>query len=216
LVFHGLGASKEVQVPELRQIASAGFTAVVLDNVGHGARRYPDFEARFSSERADQSYFEAVAATAAEVRGLKEAIAEEGWAGVGRIGALSISMGAAVVFGGIASGAPLAAAVTIVGTPVWRHQSFSPHQRLDAFFPTPLLCINCERDETVSPGDARELCRSLGPRYSGAPERLEFIELPGERHIMSGQGWSFTMDRALAWFQRFLGSVAGMDTFVVN
>jgi len=206
LVFHGLGASKEVQLPELRRLAFAGFTAIGVDNVGHGARRDSDFEARLSRERADQSFFEAVAATAAEVRGLKDAVSERRWAEPDRIGALGISMGAAVVFGAIASGASLAAAVAIVGTPVWRHQSFSPHERLDAFFPTALLCINSGNDEIVPPAGARELCRELAPRYSGAPERLDFIELPGERHMMSQQAWDFALDRAVAWFERFLAS----------
>ncbi|QSQ26010.1 hypothetical protein JY651_14245 [Pyxidicoccus parkwayensis] len=50
LLFHGLGASKEVHTAELSAFASRGLYAVGVDAVGHGARRYPDFDTRFSFE----------------------------------------------------------------------------------------------------------------------------------------------------------------------
>ncbi|MBI2265239.1 MAG: hypothetical protein HYU64_08710 [Armatimonadetes bacterium] len=49
LFYHGLSAAKETNLKELRSLADAGFLAVGLDNIGHGERRYSDFERRFST-----------------------------------------------------------------------------------------------------------------------------------------------------------------------
>src|SRR5262249_45722553 len=70
LFYHGLGASKEANARELEGLAAAGFLAVGLDNVGHGERRYPDYEQRFgegSGGRWPEEFLHAVEATAQEV-----------------------------------------------------------------------------------------------------------------------------------------------------
>ncbi len=39
LFFHGLGASKDVQLPDLESLAARGFLVVGVGGVGHGERR---------------------------------------------------------------------------------------------------------------------------------------------------------------------------------
>lgn len=53
LLYHGLGVDKHCHLHELKSLARAGFLAVGVDNVGHGERRYPDYEARFAAERSE-------------------------------------------------------------------------------------------------------------------------------------------------------------------
>jgi uncharacterized protein len=47
LFYHGFGGSKETYVMVLSRLAEAGFLAVGVDGIGHGERRYPDFDERF-------------------------------------------------------------------------------------------------------------------------------------------------------------------------
>src|ERR1700733_7778152 len=51
LFYHGFGGTKERPEAYLTALAEAGFLAVSLDAVGHGERRYPDFEVIFNEER---------------------------------------------------------------------------------------------------------------------------------------------------------------------
>ena len=53
LFFHGLGASKDVQRPDLESLAAQGYLVVGVDSVGHGERRYPDFDRRLAKINPD-------------------------------------------------------------------------------------------------------------------------------------------------------------------
>src|SRR5579872_5261820 len=58
LFYHGFGGTKERPEAYLNALAEAGFLAVSLDAVGHGERRYPDFEVIFDNERWDTEFEE--------------------------------------------------------------------------------------------------------------------------------------------------------------
>lgn len=204
LLWHGFTGSKEVQRTEAISLARHGYLAITLDAVGHGDRRFPDFDRRFVPELADRSFFQVVQQTAAEVPAVLEALRERDWAVPGRLGGCGISMGGAILFGAIASGCRFDAAAPIVASPVWRHAPFSPHQRLDRFFPTPLLVQTAADDEVVAPGESRALCEALAPRYASAPERLRYVEHPGEQHMFSEAGWGRAWGAVLDWFDRSL------------
>src|ERR1700685_102417 len=87
LFYHGFGATKERPDSYLTALAEAGFLAVSVDAVGHGERRYPDFDSIFDNERWD-SHFEEVEshfpdlidATAAEVPSIVDDLIARGWA----------------------------------------------------------------------------------------------------------------------------------------
>ncbi len=75
-----------------------------VDNVGHGERRYADFEARFSHDNPEfyTCFFDAVEETLKEIPRIVDAAIAEGLAPGSRFGVCGISMG-----GFIAYGAPL-------------------------------------------------------------------------------------------------------------
>lgn len=207
LLLHGLTASKEAQHLEAHSLARHGYLSVSLDNAGHGERRAADFAERFATpERGERSFFELVAQTAAELPGVVAALRERGWAHPGRLGAVGISMGGFILLGAVASRCPLDAVVAIVASPRWHGDTpagASPHQRLEQFFPTPLLMINSSLDDTVPPEGARELAAALAPHYQARPERLRYLEHPGEGHMLSKAAWDATWGEALAWLERF-------------
>src|SRR5262245_22237296 len=99
LFWHGLTSSKEAQAKELRSLADAGFLAVGIDNAGHGERRLPDFDRRFSgSGSSEGSFLELVKATADEATDVIDALIARGYARADRIGGAGISMGAYILY----------------------------------------------------------------------------------------------------------------------
>jgi uncharacterized protein len=204
LILHGLGGSKEVHAAEARALALRGFLAVCLDAVGHGARRYSDFEERFSPARAERSYFEVVQQTAGELPAVLSAMNDQNWAHSGRIAACGISMGGAVLFGAISANCKLDAAAMLVASPHWFHVEESPHERPERFFPTPILIQTGGADTVVPPSAARALYQALVPRYTQAPDHLRYIEHPHESHMLSESAWNPAWREILDWFERFL------------
>ncbi len=204
LVLHGATASKEAQVRESRSLAERGYLAVAIDAVGHGDRRFPDGDARLAEDRVQRTFYEIVSQTAAELPGVIEALEARGWAQRGRVGACGISMGGFTLFGALVARCRLDAVVPIVASPRWKMVEPSPHQQLDHYFPTPLLMITGGADEVVPPETARQLHEALQPKYAEAPERLRYLELPGEEHMFSKDGWGQAWGETLAWFDRFL------------
>ena len=204
LVLHGLTASKETQRTEAHSLAERGYLAVAIDAVGHGARRYRDFEARFSAEHGERSFFDVVQRTADELPSVLDALARLGWTRPGCIGACGFSMGGFILLGAMSSRCAFDAVATVVASPRWLHVPESPHERLDRFFPTPLLMQTAGDDLVVSPSAARELHGALTPRYDSAPERLRYVEYPGEDHMVSEPTWRLAWNEILTWFARFL------------
>ncbi|HEX4419803.1 MAG TPA: alpha/beta hydrolase [Kofleriaceae bacterium] len=206
LLLHGFTAGKESQRNEAHSLARQGYLAVTLDAVGHGERRYPDFEQRFlhQDEATDRAFFTIVEQGAAEIAGVIAALHEQGWARPGRVGGCGISMGGFTLFGAIVARCALDAVVTIVASPHWRHTDHSPHTQLDRYAHTPLLMQAAERDATVPPAPIRVLYEALIPRYAAAPDRLRYVEHAGEGHMFSAEAWHRAWDDALAWFDRFL------------
>jgi dienelactone hydrolase len=182
---------------------------VTLDPVGHGARRYPDFAERFEGDRGERSFFEIVEQSAGELPAVVDALARLGWSRPGRLGTCGISMGGFILFGlfgAVGARCPIDAVATLIASPRWRHVSPSPHERPERYFPTPLLMLTGGADLTAAPDDARALHEDLRPRYAAAPERLRYVEYPGEGHMFSEAAWHQAWDEVLTWFARFLRS----------
>ena len=206
VLIHGLGGAKEVQRPEAQLLARHGYLAVILDAVGHGERRYPDFEQRFSPDHWDQSFREVVSRSAAELPRVLGALAERGGSRPGAVAVCGISMGGAILLEALGPELALDAAVTIIAPP-----PRGPHgpARLERFFPTPLLMQAAGADSLVPAQDARDFHHALLPRYASAPERLRYSEHPGEEHMFTEAGWGRVWEEVLGWFDRFMPVAGG-------
>jgi hypothetical protein len=208
LLYHPLGKAKELHAADLGTLADAGFLAIGVDAIAHGERRSPDGHARFMADpRA--ALLEVVSATAAEVPALVDELVRRRWAIPGRIGIAGVSLGGFVAYGAAISDPRIAAAVTIAGSPRWGADPRSPHRHPDRFHPLALLSITAGADALVPPTDARALHRDLERRYAATPERLRYLELPGEPHWMSDEAWSRAREEAERWFDRFLSGEIG-------
>jgi uncharacterized protein len=204
LWFHGFTAGKVTHRPELATLAEAGFLAVGIDAAGHGERRLPDFEERFSGteDENDREFFALVAATAAEVPGIVDLLCGAGLADEARIGVAGVSMGGMITYGAAAIDPRIRAAVALLATPEWTHPA-SPHLEIDRFFPTALLSITAGRDETVSPDAARTFHADLDERYRQNPERLRYVEIEESLHMMTPADWAWSIGESVTWLSRF-------------
>ena len=120
LVYHGLGSEKETQEKEIFALARRGFLAVGIDAVGHGERRYSDFDERMKSEAFHLDFLQMVRQTADEVPRLIEALRSQS-DNLGKIGLTGISMGGCIAFAAAAavSQSHLSAVAPILATPDW-------------------------------------------------------------------------------------------------
>jgi pimeloyl-ACP methyl ester carboxylesterase len=114
-----------------------------------------------------------------------------------------ISMGAFIALAAATIEPRLSAIASIFGSPDWTPRDGvvpedlaeaigeSPHLRLEAFPPRPLLLVNGERDENVLPGPARAFAARLRPLYGGeGGGLLDHRELPGVGHFPSEAEWN--------------------------
>ena len=209
LFYHGLGSCKESQEKEIVSLAKHGFLSIAIDNIGHGERRYRDFEQRFSSKNPDleADLTKAVQETAQEVPDVVQAIIDKGLAHPQKIGICGISMGGYIVYASLLQERRIQAAVSILGSPKWKvHASQSPCHFPDCFFPVAFLAMNAGADRSVPPQSAREFHERLKPFYSSSPEKLCYREYPGADHFMPEKDWNDLWEKTLQWFDRFLVS----------
>lgn len=198
LWFHGFGVDKEMHRPELQRFAEAGFLAVGVDAAGHGERRLPDLDERMAGSQEDalQTVLELAPQTADDVPSIIDPLVQEGFADPGHLAVAGISMGAYVVYRTVVVEPRIRTAVAILGSPDWPRGD-SSHRHLDALARTALLSITAERDVNVPPAAARALHHTLSAKFPGARQR--YVELPGEPHLMSAEGWA--MDEMLGWLR---------------
>lgn len=186
LFFHGLGASKDVQRPDLESLASPGYLVVGVDSVGHGERRYPDFDSRLSKANADftREFLTVVLETAREVPFLLDALEHAGFIKNGRIGIAGISQGGFITYTAVTLEPRLKVAVSVVGSPRWTlERPESPHLHLEAFGRVFLLSQNAAQDELVPSRDARDFHQRLGRVYPDHAARFVYAEYASD-HLL--------------------------------
>ena len=199
LWFHGLGADKDVHLPELEQLAAQGFLAIGIDAVGHGERRLPDLDERIAGPRGGviEMMIDQATTTAGEIRGVLRAVIDAGIADRQRISAVGISMGGYLVYRAVVVEPMIRTAVALLGSPEWPAGD-SPDRHPRAFDATALLSITAECDASVPPDAARRFHRGLARTHPN-PRRLRYVELPGAEHLMDEKSWSVAMTETTTW-----------------
>lgn len=207
LFYHGFMSSIDQQGKELHSLAEHGYMAIGVDAVGHGQRRFDDFEARFSSSnlRHDENYQSLLRDSVNEIPKLVDALIEEGLAREGSLGIAGISMGGYISFGACLREPRLNVILPILGSPLWSEEDpESPHDLGDQFYPRAMLVQNAGQDVNVPPRFARSFVESLRVFYSGQPERLEYYEFPESSHFMREEDWNELWGNVIHWLDRFL------------
>ena len=206
LWYHGLGARASDNRAELARIAEAGFTAVGVDAVGHGARRLPDLDARVALplEGARREMLALADASADEVPAVARAVVDEGLADAGRVALVGVSMGGYLAYRAVLREPALRVVVALLGSPEWPDAD-SPHLHPGRFDEVALLSVTAERDASVPPAAARRFHDALARRARHLPdERLRYVELEGAEHLMSAEQWERMMGEAVGWLVRHL------------
>ena len=212
LFYHGFGGTKEKPEAYLSALAEAGFLAVSLDAVGHGERRYPDFDVIFSDERWDERFEETetdflnvIDETAAEVPAIIDDLVARGWALADRVGVAGRSLGGCVSYASVLADSRVRAIVSVVGSPEWTlPRAHSPHHHPDRFFPAAVLSQTAEFDEHCPPGPISAFHAALEPFYSADPERIAYVEYPGVRHALTPELNDESGRGLVDWFGRWL------------
>ena len=207
LFYHGLAAKKETGMKELSSLARTGYLAVALDNVGHGERRYEDFDHRFSSANPnlEEDFTKAVADTAEEVPKIIDALCHRYGARGDKFAVAGISMGGFITYRAIHVDKRLKVAAPILGSPQWKIKDRrSPHENLNGFYPCAILSQNAGDDESVPPQAARELHERLSDHYVNAPEKNKYVEFPNVGHFMPEEDWNRLWSNVLNWLQKHL------------
>jgi uncharacterized protein len=212
LFYHGFGGTKERPEAYLTALAEAGFLAVSLDAVGHGERRYPDFEVIFDAERWDARFEETethflklLDDTAAEIPAIIDDLLARGWVRADRVGVAGRSLGGNIAFASVLADSRVCAAVSVVGSPEWTlPRPHSPHHHPDRFFPAAVLSQAAEYDEHCPPGPIRVFYAALEPWYAPEPARIRYVEYPGVGHFLTPELDAESVQEMVAWFQRWL------------
>ena len=178
LLYHGFGGTKERVEYYSAALAEAGFLAVSLDAVGHGERRYPDFDVTFSNQRwnaqfeeTEADFLKLIDDTVAEVPSIIDDLLARGWAREDRVGIAGRSLGGNVSYAAVLADTRVRAAAPVVGSPEWTlPRAHSPHHHPGRFFPAAVLSQAAEFDEYVPVGPIRDFHARLEPRYAREPD----------------------------------------------
>ena len=206
VVYHGFAGKKTDNLLGLAvPLADTGFLAVLPDAALHGERAPYDFDVRRERDH-DGLFLACLSGTLEESERVIRCIAGRQEVDAGRIGAVGVSMGGAVVLALACRKLlhPLRAAVALMpatpglGSAAGQEAAYAPDP--GACFPTPLLMIQGGTDHAAPYPNARRFYDALVPGYSEAPESLRFIDVPGEEHRV-GAYW---VEETLSWLGRFL------------
>jgi len=215
LVYHGLGAGKEVQHKEMVWLAEAGFTAVCVDAPHHGERADGYLEMLTSAETANQHFLvmKLVSEAIQEIPAVVEYCVQQF---PGNVCIVGISLGGFIAYGAPVVEPRIKASVPILGSPDWNPKvghataelqalmEHAPARFPEKFPPCAVFAANARRDIYVPPRASREFIQTLQNEYQACPERLQYLEYPDSEHMMREEDWNDLWQRVLFWFYRFL------------
>lgn len=188
-------------------LADSGVVAVLPEAALHGERAPKDFEARLAGDR-DGLFTDVLDATVGESGEVLDWISSRPDLDHSRIAIVGTSMGGAVSLAiaccDHARWANPRVAVALMpaapgpGSSIRQRAAYSPQP--ERCFPTALMIVHGAEDGTTAYPNARSFYDALVPHYSAAPERLRFVDMPGEDHRV-GAYWT---EETLSWIGRFL------------
>lgn len=206
VVFHRFSGKKTDDLLHLAlPLADTGCVAVLPDAAMHGERAPHDFDLRLAHDR-DGLFTDVLKGTVRESGEVLAWIAEREEIDATRIGMVGTSMGGAVALA-VACGRyapPPKVAVALMpttpgpGSSIRQEAAYAPEA--EQCFPTALMIIHGTEDRVTPYPNARSFYDALVPHYSAAPERLRFVDMPGEDHRV-GAYW---IEETLSWLARFL------------
>jgi uncharacterized protein len=206
VVFHGFDGNKTDDLLRLAiPLADAGCLAVLPDAALHGERAPDDFALRLEEDH-DGLFLDSLGGTIEEAGSVLSWTADRDDVDEARIGVVGTSMGGAVALALSCRERPLAPKAAVVlmpatpgpGSAVRQEAAYAPDPA--SCFPTALLIAHGTEDRIAPYPNARSFYDALVPHYAAAPERLRFVDMPGESHRI-GAYW---IEETLAWLGRFL------------
>ncbi len=205
LFYHGFKGAKEKNLRELNSLAEQGFLVAGVDAVGHGARVYPDFDARFANDSSTNNceFIRVVRESAAEVPYLIDTLNK--MYTIKSFGIAGISMGGFITYAAILQERRLQAAVSILGSPHWEgDEAHSPESHLEKFSSIHLLSMNAGKDEMVPPHFARDFQAALKEYYTDYEQRFAYVEYSNSGHFIDDEDWIDCWGKTLRWFEEHL------------
>lgn len=186
-------------------LSDSGVAAVLPESALHGERAPKDFDGRLAGDR-DDLFTDVLEGTVREAGEILDWISSQEDLDPARIGVVGTSMGGAVALAvacGDHSPAPKVAVALMPAAPgpgssIRQEAAYSPQP--ERSFPTAVMIVHGTEDRTTPYPNARSFYDALVPHYSAAPERLRFIDMPGEDHRV-GAYW---IEETLSWLGRFL------------
>lgn len=220
VVSHPFGASKAMWAGQLAELAGLGYSAVALDNRGHGEREGPPFKAVALVDRnVDvRAVRVLIKETADEIPRLLDTFLARGGIDAARIALVGVSMGGFITFRALATDSRIRVAATAIASPYWDDipedmpaltspearealesysREHSPAQHLDRFYPRALLIQIGQDDVHFNQQRVLEFHRELEPYYRAAPDKLKLVVHKGTRHEFTGSMW----ENVKAWLQ---------------
>ena len=186
-------------------LADSGVAAVLPEAALHGERAPQDFDRRLAEDR-DGLFTDVLEGTVDEAGEVFAWISSREELDPTRAGVVGTSMGGAVALAVSCdrhSPIPKVAVALMPttpgpGSPIRQEAAYSP--KPEQCFPTALMIVHGTEDYDTPYPNARSFYDTLVPHYSAAPERLRFVDMPGEDHRV-GAYW---IEETLSWLGRFL------------
>lgn len=186
-------------------LADSGCAAVLPEAAFHGERAHQDFDGRLCDDR-DGLFTDVLDATVREADDVLAWISTREELDPTRIGTVGTSMGGAVSLAVSCGGHSPAPKVAVAlmptapgpGSSIRQEAAYAPEPK--RCFPTALMIVHGTEDRTTPYPNARSFYDTLVPHYSAAPERLRFVDMPGEDHRV-GPYW---IEETLSWLGRYL------------
>ena len=186
-------------------LADSGVAAVLPEAALHGERAPKDFDGRLAEDR-DGLFTDVLEGTVDEAGEVLAWVAGREELDASRVGVVGTSMGGAVALavscGDYSPAAKVAVALMPTtpgpGSPIRQEAAYALEP--GRCFPTALMIVHGTEDHTTPYPNARSFYEDLVPHYSNAPERLRFVDMPGEDHRVV----AYWIEETLSWLGRFL------------